>query len=108
MQSLYRSYQISLDGFQLLVKVIIVCIDIFLLQPGGFLLLDGETFKVKGNWEAPGFNPPFGYDFWYQPYHKVLISTELGAPKAFLKAFDPNDYANGECICNVMCYITLC
>lgn len=62
---------------------------------GGFVLLDGETFKVKGNWEAPGFNPTFGYDFWYQPYHKVMISTEWGAPKAFLKGFDPADYADG-------------
>lgn len=28
----------------------------------------------------------FGYDFWYQPYHNVMIGTEFGAPKFFFKA----------------------
>ncbi|XP_071506993.1 methanethiol oxidase-like [Diadema antillarum] len=62
---------------------------------GGFLLLDGQSFKVKGNWELPGESVRFNYDYWYQPYHNVMISTEWGAPKAFLKGFDPADYANG-------------
>ncbi|XP_063952516.1 methanethiol oxidase-like [Lytechinus pictus] len=61
---------------------------------GGFMLLDGETFQVKGNWEHHGEHAPFNYDYWYQPYHNVMISTEWGAPKAFLKGFDPADYAN--------------
>uniref|UniRef100_A0A3P8T1I8 Methanethiol oxidase n=1 Tax=Amphiprion percula TaxID=161767 RepID=A0A3P8T1I8_AMPPE len=32
---------------------------------------------------------PFGYDFWYQPRHNVMISTEWGAPKALVNGFDP-------------------
>ncbi|KAI4793377.1 hypothetical protein KUCAC02_032764 [Chaenocephalus aceratus] len=48
---------------------------------GGFVLLDGETFEVVGNWEHPGEAAPFGYDFWYQPRHNVMISTEWGRPK---------------------------
>lgn len=75
-----------------------------LLQPpalllffsGGFVLLDGQTFDVVGNWEHPGEAAPFGYDFWYQPRHNVMISTEWGAPKALAGGFDPADVAAGE------------
>uniref|UniRef100_A0A452GKE4 Methanethiol oxidase n=1 Tax=Gopherus agassizii TaxID=38772 RepID=A0A452GKE4_9SAUR len=48
---------------------------------GGFILLDGETFEVKGNWEKGSNLPALGYDFWYQPRHNVLMSTEWGIPK---------------------------
>ena len=68
----------------------------FVCFPGGFILLDGKTFDVTGNWESEGQHTKYGYDFWYQPYHKVMISTEWGAPKAFLKGFDPADVKNGE------------
>lgn len=63
---------------------------------GGFVLLDGQTFDVVGNWEHPGEAAPFGYDFWYQPRHNVMISTEWGAPKALAGGFDPADVAAGE------------
>lgn len=69
----------------------------FLLLPaGGFVLLDGETFEVKGNWEKGGKCPPFGYDFWYQPRHNVLMSTEWGAPKVLAYGFNPVDVEKGE------------
>lgn len=55
---------------------------------GGFALLDGETFEVIGNWEQPGDAAPFGYDFWYQPRHNVMMSTEWGAPKVLADGFD--------------------
>jgi len=60
----------------------------------GFLLLD-ENFKVKGTWnekDSPS-NPPYGYDFWYQPRHNVLLSSEWGAPKAIWKGFNPAEVA---------------
>uniref|UniRef100_A0A3P9CNC9 Methanethiol oxidase n=1 Tax=Maylandia zebra TaxID=106582 RepID=A0A3P9CNC9_9CICH len=41
---------------------------------GGFVLLDGETFEVISNWEHQGEAAPFGYDFWYQPRHNVMIT----------------------------------
>lgn len=63
---------------------------------GGFVLLDGETFEVVGNWEHPGEAAPFGYDFWYQPRHNVMISTEWGAPKALANGFNPNHVKAGE------------
>ncbi|KDD73899.1 selenium binding protein SBP56 [Helicosporidium sp. ATCC 50920] len=54
---------------------------------GGFLLLD-QDLKVKGTWGDQ--TTEYGYDFWYQPAHDVLISTSWGAPKAFRCGFDPS------------------
>ncbi|XP_056407515.1 methanethiol oxidase-like [Hyla sarda] len=63
---------------------------------GGFVLLDGETFEVKGNWEVEGQAAPYGYDFWYQPRHNVMISTEFGAPKFYRNGFKIEDVAAGH------------
>jgi hypothetical protein len=51
---------------------------------------------VKGNWEAPGHNAQFGYDFWYQPYFNTMISTAWGEPNTFKKGFDPKKVAEGK------------
>ncbi len=67
-----------------------------LILSGGFILLDGETFEVVGNWEHPGEAAPFGYDFWYQPRHNVMISTEWGAPKALVNGFNPAHVKEGK------------
>jgi len=61
---------------------------------GGFGLLD-EDFNIKGRWERSG-PTQFGYDFWYQPRHNVMISSEWGAPLAFTKGFNPADVAEGK------------
>ncbi|XP_069104374.1 methanethiol oxidase-like isoform X3 [Argopecten irradians] len=61
---------------------------------GGFVLVDGKSFIVKGNWEKE--NTKFGYDFWYQPYHNVMISTEWGHPRCFREGFDPAEVAKGS------------
>lgn len=63
---------------------------------GGFILLDGETFKVKGKWEKDGKGVPMGYDFWYQPRHNVLMSTEWGEPNSFRRGFQLEDFKAGE------------
>jgi len=62
---------------------------------GGFVLFD-EEFNVKGRWEKDGKGTPFGYDFWYQPRHNVMISSEWGAPKAFKHGFNPQHVAEGK------------
>lgn len=64
--------------------------------PGGFVLLDGETFEVVGNWEHPDEAAPFGYDFWYQPRQNVMVSSEWGAPKALDTGFNPAHVMEGE------------
>uniref|UniRef100_A0A8D0E7T0 Methanethiol oxidase n=1 Tax=Salvator merianae TaxID=96440 RepID=A0A8D0E7T0_SALMN len=58
---------------------------------GGFILLDAQTWEVKGNWEHPGGAACMGYDFWYQLRHNVMISTEWGVPNYFKYGFNPED-----------------
>ena len=40
-----------------------------------------------------------GYDFWYQPLHNVMISTEWGEPGAFTKGFKVEDVHAGKGLC---------
>ena len=63
--------------------------------PGGFLLLD-DNFNIAGHWEksAPGMR--YNYDFWYQPRHNVMVSSEWGAPNTFMKGFDLEDVVAGK------------
>ncbi|XP_053987538.1 methanethiol oxidase [Hylaeus volcanicus] len=56
---------------------------------GNFLCIDSETLDVKGTWVMGEKKAAFGYDFWYQPYHDVLIATEWGAPRVFKKGYVP-------------------
>jgi selenium-binding protein 1 len=64
-------------------------------QPkGGFLLLDGEDFSVVGKWEKDE-PAAMGYDFWYQPAHNVMISTEWGTPLAIKSGFNPQHVTDG-------------
>ena len=52
---------------------------------------------MAGTWEGPGNAAPFGYDFWYQPRHNVMISSEWGEPNTFLHGFNPAHVAEGKC-----------
>lgn len=54
--------------------------------PGGFLLLD-QKFDIAGRWDKPGAIR-FNYDFWYQPRHNVMVSSEWAAPKTYGAGFD--------------------
>jgi selenium-binding protein 1 len=63
--------------------------------PGGFLLLD-ESFDVAGRWDKGKEGMKYNYDFWYQPRHNVMVSSEWAAPKTFAKGFDPKDVEAGK------------
>ncbi len=63
--------------------------------PGGFLLLD-DNFDIVGHWEKKAEGMLFNYDFWYQPRHNVMVSSEWGAPKTFFPGFDLDDVAAGK------------
>lgn len=63
--------------------------------PGGFLLLD-EEFEIAGRWEAGGSGVKFNYDFWYQPRHNVLVSSEWAAPNTFQGGFKLDDVKAGK------------
>ncbi|KAG8042055.1 hypothetical protein G9C98_000046 [Cotesia typhae] len=63
---------------------------------GDFLCVDSETLQVKGPWTLSDKKAKFGYDFWYQPSHDVLISTEWGVPRIFKKGFGPGQSSNPD------------
>eukprot|EP00921_Rhytidocystis_pertsovi_P012592 GHVQ01020494.1.p1 GENE.GHVQ01020494.1~~GHVQ01020494.1.p1 ORF type:complete len:376 (+),score=21.64 GHVQ01020494.1:331-1458(+) len=63
---------------------------------GSFLLLDSQTFELRGLWGKE--NPvvqPFGYDFWYKPPSNIMVATEWAAPKHFRRGFNPADIEKG-------------
>ena len=62
--------------------------------PGGFLELN-ENFEVEGRWDPPG-EIEMNYDFWYQPRHDVMVSTEWAAPETYYPGFDLEDVEAGN------------
>lgn len=46
-----------------------------------------QDFNIKGTWTDK--TTPYGYDFWYQPRHDVVVSSEFGSPNVFKQGFDP-------------------
>lgn len=58
---------------------------------GEFFCIDAETLETKGTWSKGQVKADFGYDFWYQPYHDMLIASEWGTPKIFKEGFIPRD-----------------
>ena len=56
--------------------------------------MNGKNFELAGNWEN-GMNAEMGYDFWYQPGHNVMVSSEWGAPRAWRSGFKPEHVKEG-------------
>ena len=63
--------------------------------PGGYLHLD-KDFNIVGRWETNMTGMNFSYDFWSQPRHNMMVSTEWAAPNTFMPGFDLEDVANGK------------
>ncbi|HXG24198.1 MAG TPA: selenium-binding family protein [Chthonomonadales bacterium] len=63
--------------------------------PGGFLLLD-EEFNIAGRWEKKLDGMRYNYDFWYQPRHNVMVSSEWAAPNTFVPGFKLEDVQAGK------------
>lgn len=63
--------------------------------PGGFLHLN-KNFDIIGRWENDITGMKFNYDFWYQPRHNMMVSTEWGAPNTFMPGFDLDDVSKGN------------
>ena len=63
--------------------------------PGGFLLLN-EKFEVAGRWESSLEGMKFNYDFWYQPRHNVMVSSEWGALNTVTPGFKLDDVKAGK------------
>ncbi|NWS77992.1 SBP1 oxidase, partial [Crotophaga sulcirostris] len=62
---------------------------------GGFIVLDGETFELKGNWEYELEVPRTGYDFWIHPRQNVLVSSAGFVPRIAGHGFSSNDFKKG-------------
>ncbi|XP_053606515.1 methanethiol oxidase isoform X2 [Plodia interpunctella] len=62
---------------------------------GDFVLIDSKTLRMTGTW-TKGKTAKFGYDFWYQPYHDVMIASEWGTPKYFKTGFHADDVNNKD------------
>jgi selenium-binding protein 1 len=63
--------------------------------PGGFLLLD-DRFEIIGRWEASREGMQYNYDFWYQPRHNVMVSSEWGALNTVRPGFKLDDVKAGK------------
>lgn len=63
--------------------------------PGGFLLLD-DKFEIAGRWEANTTGMNYNYDFWYQPRHNVMVSSEWAAPITTRPGFKLDDVKAGK------------
>ncbi|XP_023301939.2 methanethiol oxidase [Lucilia cuprina] len=69
---------------------------------GDFILFDSE-FNCLGTWIKGDKKPLCGYDFWYQPYFDVMVSSEWAAPKKFRRGWrdeDINDLTEYGCRIN--------
>jgi len=71
----------------------------FLVQSEKMMI--GDDNDMLGTWSDE--TTPFGYDFWYQPYFDVMISSQWGAPKAFKAGFNPADVELGNLISFSIC-----
>lgn len=63
--------------------------------PGGFMVMD-EDFAVVGPWDADLAGMNFNYDFWYQPRHNVMVSSEWAAPNTVRQGFKLEDVQAGK------------
>ena len=63
--------------------------------PGGFLELD-DKFNVIGPWQKSLDGMNYNYDFWYQPQHNVMVSSEWAAPNTVRNGFHVEDVAAGK------------
>ncbi len=65
--------------------------------PGGFLEIDPD-FKIAGHWEASTEGMNYNYDFWYQPRHNVMVSSEWAAPNTVKQGFNSKTCRRGNMV----------
>lgn len=55
-----------------------------------------QNLYLSGTWVKGNKVPKYSYDFWYQPYFDVMVSTEWGVPRLFKHGFHPSHAADPE------------
>ncbi len=63
--------------------------------PGGFMILD-DRFDIAGRWEKDATGMQYSYDYWYQPRHNVMVSSEFAAPNTYYPGFDIKHVGEGK------------
>jgi len=64
--------------------------------PGGFAVLDGQTWDVLGRWEEDKGNQQLMGDSWCQPTAGVLFSSEWATPSVFESGLRAGDVGAGR------------
>ena len=64
--------------------------------PGGILVMDHETFEIKGPWEKDRGPQQLAYDFWWHLGHDTMITSEWGTPNMVRNGVDPELLLAGE------------
>src|ERR1700755_409592 len=57
--------------------------------PGGILMIDPESFDIKGAWEADRGPQYLAYDFWWHLGHDTMITSEWGTPSMVEDGVNP-------------------
>jgi selenium-binding protein 1 len=63
--------------------------------PGGFMMLS-PSFDIAGRWEGDAAGMQYNYDFWYQPRHNIMVSSEFAAPQTYFSGFSLEDVQAGK------------
>ncbi|GLU30567.1 selenium-binding family protein [Trinickia caryophylli] len=64
--------------------------------PGGVLLIDHETFDVRGRWEIERGPQELAYDAWWHLGFDTLVSSEWGLPATFENGLVPEVLLGGQ------------
>lgn len=58
--------------------------------PGGILVLDHDTFDVRGRWELEFGIQTLAYDFWWNLGYDVMLTSSWATPNMIRNGVDPN------------------
>ena len=64
--------------------------------PGGIMLMDPQTFDVRGRWEIDRGPQQLAYDAWWHLGHDTLVSSEWGLPADFENGLVPEVLLGGK------------
>ena len=64
--------------------------------PGGILIMDPETFEVRGRWELDRGSQYLAYDFWWHLGYDTMITSEWGTPNMVENGVIPDALLAGK------------
>src|SRR5436309_2198194 len=63
--------------------------------PGGILIVDHDSFEVRGRWELDRGPQYLAYDFWWHLGYDTMITSEWGTPKMIEDGVNPDILLKG-------------